>query len=343
MKASLEHRSPTVARTWVASILAGLLLLTADAPKAAEDVLSHEKARVGLRVLGTWPAAATNPIGETSADLSEGEPYTMTIGTTTSGPATCGSNVMFSFGSLRASDYLHVWEAHFELRQATLESIQLVVDWKRLVAGPDGGTRAAAGDHREITLREGERHLLDFVEASRCLKSVALELSASIGEETALANRRIGYDMWLISEKDGQRTTRRWQVSGKQGEKVDFDFGPVRTRLDGVHLTNGESDVFETTVNGHVRGRLKDDGLEVALMANRGTGPSDRHWVAGGYGEKLVRVASGETIQLDLPAPQEIPRPPVANTPEGQAHGNEILRSLARQRVSLILTATPME
>jgi hypothetical protein len=343
MKASLERCSRTVARAWVASILAGLLLLTAEAPKAAQDALSREKAQVVLRVLGTWPAAATTPIGETRADLSDGEPYTTTIGTRTSGPPTCGSNVMFSFGSLRASDYLHVWEAHLELRQATLESIQIVVDWKRLVAGPDGATRVAGGDHREITLREGDRHLLDFVEASPCLKSVALELSASIGEDTDLAGRRIGYDMWLVSEKDGQRTTRRWQVSGKQGEKVDFDFGPVRTRLDGIHLTNGESDVFETTVNGHIRGRLRDDGLEVALMANRDTGPSDRHWMAGGYGEKVVRVASGETIQLDLPAPKEIPRPPVANTPEGQTHGDEILRSLARQRVSLILTARPME
>jgi hypothetical protein len=343
MKASLERHSRTIARGWVVSILAGLLVLTGDAPKAAEDALSHEKARVVLRVLGTWPAAATNPIGETRADLSDGEPYTMTIGTRTRGPASCGSNVMFSFGSLRASDYLHVWEAHLELRQATLESIQIVVDWKRLVAGPDGATRAAAGDHREITLREGERHLLDFVEAAPCLKSVVLELSASIGEETESANRRIGYDMWLVSEKDGQRTTRRWQVSGKQGEKVDFDFGPVRTRLDGIHLTRGESDVFETIVNGHIRGRLKDDGLEVALMANRDTGPSDRHWIVGGHGEKLVRVASGETIQLDLPAPQEIPRPPGANTPERQAQEDEILRSLARQRVSLILTATPIE
>jgi hypothetical protein len=326
-----------------ASILASVLFVPADASKAAPGTLTHEKARVTLRILGTYPNAATWPIGETSAPLGEAEPYTMNVGMSTQGPPTCGSNSLFSFGPLRPADFLQVWEVHVDLRQATLESIRLAVDWKRVVAGSDGASHVVAGDRRDITLGEGQRHLLDFTEVPTCLKSLALELGASIEEDTELAPRRIAYDMWLVSEKDGKRTTRRWQVSGKQGEKVDFDFGPVRTRFDEVRTTDGESNVFETTVDGHLRGRLKDDALEVALMANRGTGPSDRHWVAGGHGEKVVRVAAGETIQLDLPAPQEIPHPPGADRSEAKAHADEILRALAGQRVSLILTATPME
>ena len=111
------------------------------------------------------------------------EPYIMNVAMSTLGPPTCGTNANFGFGPLRPRDAFPVWEVHAELRQATLESIQMVVDWKRLVAGPDGAVRKAAGDRREITLGEGQRHLLDFAEVPTCLKSLALELSASIEED----------------------------------------------------------------------------------------------------------------------------------------------------------------
>src|SRR5262245_3631728 len=83
------------------SILAGVLFVPAAAPKAADGALSHEKARVMLRVLGTYPNAATWPIGEAEAPLSEAEPYSMNVGMSTPGPPTCGTNANFAFGPLR--------------------------------------------------------------------------------------------------------------------------------------------------------------------------------------------------------------------------------------------------
>jgi hypothetical protein len=339
---SLHGRSSRIASLGAGSILTGLLCVPADAPSAVEGALTHERARVTLRILGTYPNAATLPIGETAAPLTEAEPFTMNIGMRMAGPPTCESDALFSFGPLHPAEFLQVWEVHIEVRHATLESIQMVVDWKRVVAGPDGGPHVASGDQREITLGESQRHLLDFAVVSSCLKSIALELSASI-EEEAEQVRRISYDMWLVNEKDGKRTTRRWQIAAKQGEKVDFDFGPVRTRFEEIPTMDGESNAFETTVRGHIRGRFKGDAFEIALMANRDTGPSDRHWIAGGYGEKVVRVASGETIQLDLPGPQQIPHLPGSDPAQSKAHQEEILHAVGRQRVSLILTATPLE
>jgi hypothetical protein len=248
--------------------------------------------------------------------------------------------VTFGLGSLSEGDYLQIWDTRVEVRRAALESLQITLDWKRRTAGSDG---PESGDLRDLTLREGDRHLIDFADTTGCFKSVALELTAAIAEDDELTARRIGYDLWLVAEDDGQRTTRRWQVSGKHGERLDFDFGPVRTRFAKRPPGNGESDLFETTVGGHVRGRLGEGGLELAVMANRYTGPLDHTWVAGGYGEKLVRVAPGETIQLDLPGPRSIPRPLAAATREPDERAGHVLEALARQRVSLILTATPME
>jgi hypothetical protein len=233
------------------------------------------------------------------------------------------------------------------VRAASLEKIELDVDWKRYVRGANGERRATAGDSGAITLGEGQRRLLDFVRMRNvpgwesCYDSLALELEAKVAEDPALADRRIAYDLWLVDEgPGGSSTTRRWQMAGKHGESRDFDFEPVRLALPGGGTPAG----LDTRVSGAVRGRVRDDGsFEVALRAIRTDSPDDHHWAVGGHGEKRVRIGAGETIRLELPAPD----PDVSREPEGSTMRKDVERgvlAILRERtVSLVLTAKPTE
>src|SRR5207245_5760643 len=104
-------------------------------------------------------------------------------------------------------------------------------------------------DEGEATLSEGGRMLLDFVPvleaSSGCYRNVALELSASIPEDPAFKDRRIGYDLWLVSEDHGKRLTRRLQLIGKQGESAAFDYGTFRSKLPLPTRPDKDSDVME--------------------------------------------------------------------------------------------------
>jgi len=188
------------------------------------------------------------------------------------------------------------------VRAASLEKIDLGVDWKRYVRGAEAEPRAVAGDSRTVALGEDQRLLLDFVGMrtapvwKSCYDSLALELEARVAEDPTLADRRIAYDLWLVDEgPGGPSTTRRWQVAGKQGEAREFDFEPLHRSIPG----GGTAARLDTRVSGKVRGRAQDDGsLEVSLQAQRVDNPDDSHWALSGSGEKRVRVTAGQTIRV---------------------------------------------
>jgi hypothetical protein len=167
-----------------------------------------------------------------------------------------------------------------------------------------------------------------------CIRNVALELSASIPEDAAFKDRRIGYDLWLVSEDHGRRLTRRLQLIGKQGESVAFDYGMFRSKLPVAPRPDGGSGLMETSVTGSIRSRLQPDGsIEVLLWAHREARPSDRIWATSAYGSKRVRALAGETLRLELPPPKAVDR-----VDEPATFG-----FLAEQHVALVLTPTLME
>jgi hypothetical protein len=177
-----------------------------------------------------------------------------------------------------------------------------------------------------------------------CYANLALELEARIAEDPALADRRIGYDLWLVEEgPGGPSTTRRWQVTGKQGEAEEFRFETLRRSipLSGI---GGETPArVETHVSGEVRSRLTSDGaLEVAIQAKRGDSLEHGHWSIGGWGSKRVRVAPGESVRLELPSPNEAPRTPGEPAAETEAN-RRVLDGLRARTVSLVLTARPVD
>jgi hypothetical protein len=316
--------------------------------------LAPQKVHLDLHLLATGAGSATYPSGGRAGDLAVGdsEVWSLIVGLDRDrqgNAAGCRHNVNVPVFPVREvpEGAVQVWEARLTVRAASLEKIELEVDWKRYVRGANAELRAVAGDSRVVELGEDQRLLLDFVGMrtvpgwKSCYDSLALELEAKVAEDPALADRRIGYDLWLVDEgPGGPSRTRRWQMSGKQGEARDFDFEPLHRSLPGGGTPVG----FDTRVSGKVRGRVRDDGsLEMALLAEREDSPEHRHWALGGRGEKRVRVVPGETIRLELPAPDlDVSREPDGSELKRDVdHG--ILAGLRERTVSLVLTARPVE
>ncbi len=347
---SSKERKTSIGR--YAAVAMGFVLVGSGLTRGdGEEDLASAKVRLELGVLATM-SAATSGVGSLTIERAVGETLFVSVPVQLSaspGGGGCATNVGLNLSPIRQmpEGTAHAWEAMLTVKTATLERIELEVDWKRYARGAEGEPRTVAGDRRSVYLREGERHLLDFVSlhpaALQPCYSLALELKAGVAEDPALAERRVAYDLWLVDEgPGGSSTTRRSRMTAKHGEKRDFDFEPLRWSV-----PEGNGDVgpagAKTHVSGHVRGRVTSDGsLELALLAARYDSPGNQHWAIGGAGEKRVRVGAGETIRLELPAPREAPRHPGESAAEIEAD-QRILAGLRERTVSLVLTARPVE
>jgi len=306
------------------------LITTAGGRVAGDEAAFSRKARLEFRVVATGSKGATHPIGSFGEQLEEGGSTTANMQVSVDTPADaspCQSSVTGSVSPPAApAGPLPLWQTEATLRRAEMDDIQVDYVWRR---------RSPAGDvtHRgSARLSEDGHALLDFVPAfeasSGCWDNVALELSASIPEDSAFKDRRIAYDLWLVSEGRGNRLTRRLQLMGKQGEKVEFDYGTFRSKLTVGSRPNERTSVMEMTTTGNIRSRIQPDGsIEILLAANRGAHPREGDWYAEAHGLKKVSATPGETLRLELPPPASVKEP-------------DMFKALAEQHVALILTPT---
>jgi hypothetical protein len=323
-------------------------LTTVAGPVTGDNAPARQRAKLEFRVIATWSGGETRSIGGFGmGPLEEGGSMTgnmqFNLLPTTEG-SPCQTNVTMTasptmtVSSPKATEGpLPSWQVEGKVRRAEMDNIQVAFAWKRR-SGAGTGSLPEASDQGEATLSEGGRVLLDFVPvleaSSGCIRNVALELAASIPEDPAFKDRRIGYDLWLVSEDHGKRLTRRLQLIGKQGESIAFDYGMFRSKLPVAPRPDNGSDLMETTVAGSIRSRIQPDGsIEVLLAAHREARPSDRIWATYASGSKRVRALAGETLRLELPPPKAIDGVDEPATFE----------ALAEQRVALILTPTPVE
>jgi hypothetical protein len=280
-----------------------------DAPTAREGVLD-------FRVLATRKGMPTGQIGGITMTLKEGQPmapFLVALSLTSNQTPCLGTGVLVT-PSLRnpfedEKPPILTWVVSGTVRRASTDQIVAAYEWKRTMLGPDGAPRSESVSD-EVTLKEDGRVLLDLIPAvaqdpSGCLRNLALELGARIPEESAPPARHLAYDLWLVSRGAGPATTRRLQLIGKQGARVDFDFGPLVSGAP-AGIPERSTGRFETTVTGQVRGRLQPDGsLEIALFAQRGL--SYEHGTVAAHGEKVFRAATGEAVRLELPPPDTGP------------------------------------
>jgi len=198
--------------------------------------------------------------------------------------------------------YDYLWQVDVKPVSIAIDVVTFEMDWKRTDV-KDGARQVAAGDHRTITLRQGEKHLLDFIvcpEDSR-YANVFLELQASPVEDPSVEDATFGYDLWLVHQTaDGAKVTRHAVVTGRQGEKVNFTFASVPLSLDAA-APDADSP-YRLRVSGTIAGRVKPDGtIEIALRPTRREQFATGGGGIGG-GTKTFVAKPEETISIALPA-----------------------------------------
>jgi len=325
-----------------AGFVLAALVMTPGRRLAGDQGPVARKATLEFRVLATSSDGETHSIGSLLMGVEEGGSTTGSMQVKRSmapDGSPCGSNVTMSVAPPTTPDGpLPLWLVEGKVRRAEMDDIRVEYAWKRRVEGDTASSPGASG-RGEARLSEGGRALLDFVPAfeasAGCWRNLALELSASIPEDPAFNDRRIGYDLWLVSEHLGKRLTRRLQLIGKQGEKVAFDYGTFSSKLPLVPPPGKDAYLLEMAVTGSVRSRIQPDGsIEILLTANRGAHPNEGSWYSEAHGSKSVRAVPGETLKLELPPPNLVD--PHVNEPD-------TFRALAEQHVSLVLTPTLVE
>jgi hypothetical protein len=248
------------------------------------------------------------------------------------------------------------------------------LDWARYDATAGGRSEKTRGDHREITLGEGETHVLDFVDRAPdgirdyCSRNVTIEIEATVKEDPALVDTRLAYDFWLVDEApDRSRMTRHVETVRTQGERFETTFDLMRWSVPDARFPDGSTAEVAGEVRLSTRGRLRPDGtIDVYLRTGRivglvPAGRSPRGGVGAG-GVRWLNVDPGEPLEIVLPTPGGSH----ANWVEGETSGGAVVFSpddapersdgvtaeehmlrvdftpfFRGHRMSLIVTATP--
>ncbi len=236
----------------------------------------------------------------------QGMKVTVTPGGATGGVSggggVAGAIVTRSSTTVPAPQYDYLWQVAVKPVSIALDVVTFDLDWQRTDV-KDGARQVAAGDHRTITLRQGERHLLDFLPCApdAACANVFLEVQAAPLEDVSLAQTALTYDLWLVHRTaEGAKVMRHGLVSGRQGEKLSFNFAPVPLQLDAAVSADAGSP-YRLLVSGTIVGRQKPDGtIEVALQPTR-----RQQFAAGGGGfaggVKTFVSNPDETTSVALP------------------------------------------
>jgi hypothetical protein len=328
--------------------LSCLLVLLATVVVAQDDVRppGKEKAHVTVSVLRTAPGGATQPtMAMGPLDLAVGEripPTVFAAGAAGVDSQGCEARMTMEPPEAVLGRFSLVWTVTAEVRSIETDRIVLDVTWQRLKRGENGPPPLAGVPTREsITLREGERVLLDFADGARpdwlCARNFAIELTAGLAEDPALARRQIAYDVWLVHEAPGgQRQSRHLELTANQGEESAFQFPHQRLPAAVAAKGSGAEEGLQVDVKGTLRGRVRPDGaIDLSLRTNRSlwyVSPDGSGEHVGDGGEKILSVHAQETIRVDLPGATR-------NTQQPDRYA----RDLSGHSFALVLQARPLE
>jgi len=204
-----------------------------------------------------------------------------------------------------------VWELKVLPSKYENGSTTFGLEWARYQADNPG--RPVVEEKSTLTLREGERKTIDLVRGASgshdCGNdSAVVDVAAGYKENRQFADTMLEFEIWLTQRRsNGDAVVRRFAGMGRQGDGVDFSFVPVRSAVEVSTPDRVAYDVF-TTVQGTIRGRMQPNGriaLTVDTSRRDGVGPqaAGPSGFAGNGGRKLLDVAPGETIEIELPAP----------------------------------------
>ncbi|MDO8836384.1 MAG: hypothetical protein Q7V01_12360 [Vicinamibacterales bacterium] len=303
------------------------------------------RARVDVSIIGTQRTGATGPPSATAGD-NLAVRQTETFGLY----ARDGSLGAGPWPDLRQSSEGSAWRVTVRLVSLQVDTVELAITWGRHRASA-GSWSPEAGDSRTVSLRAGERHVLDLVQIdtpTSSLANVLVELEVRRVEDPAYADLSIGYDLWLVHEgRGGRRTTRRVQLNDGQGATLPFAFEPVGFGLDGRVRARVDGASLALSVDGQAMGRLRPDGaFDVAITSwlwlRCGKGGR-----GGRGGTKTFTARDGEAVGVELPVGTgycgipDVPLPPDARngvTAEGASLRISNEAFFEGERLSLLVT-----
>lgn len=203
---------------------------------------------------------------------------------------------------------VEVWRATFTLVDATMEGSTVRADWSRSRAGQrvDGGVTT-------FGLKEGESRTLDFLRrpasdaSTSCGDTLRIDATAEVNEDPAFADARLQYDLWLLEEAPGTTPIQHHaEAEGAQGEAITVSFPTLQWPLPGLTARDGRPAQIFADLRAELRGRLRADGsIDLYFGAGRwlGLGGGKRLGGIGDGGNKTLKLAPGEVVDIQLPVP----------------------------------------
>ena len=184
------------------------------------------------------------------------------------------------------------------------EAVRLDVTWSRSELS-NGIAQSTASDRRTIALKEGERHVLDFIAIAAPESAIAnavLEIEVPRNEVPGYGNDTLAYDVWLVHETAaGRKLTRHLTTAGSQGQATPFAFAPLRFGIDAASPGDGSEGPVNVTLKGTLTGRVKPDGrIDITLTSER-TIDCTSGMSARESGTKAFVSAPDETTAVDYP------------------------------------------
>ena len=210
------------------------------------------------------------------------------------------------------------WRVLVQMVSIDGDKATLDVSWTRV----DSANPAAPPhltDRRIMTLRLGQRHVLDFLnvedpdsKTANVVLEVETPLDDAPGIESVLRRAKaeqpgegsatLSYDVWLVHEAaDGRKITRRADVVGQAGLMVPFRLQPLTFPIEASPAGEDREGPVRVAIEGRVRGQVQPDGsIEVTLLSMR-TITCARGLTANESGVKQFTARPDETTAVDLP------------------------------------------
>lgn len=276
--------------------LAACLPLCVPVLASAED--GAPKVRVSATVTSTSRTAGESGHASTGIHLEVGQQkagYLFSSEDCSANGASGDATMPPEFQGHAVPAFTMRWALEAKLLSSAIDRAVFELGWQR--ADLRGGV-PPLGDRRTLTLRYGDRHVLDFhpCPVDSKLANEIVEVTVSPLEDEFVAP--YSSEIWLVHQgADGRKTTRKATVVGRQGEKVSFRFEPVPLPIE----AGASESRLNLDVSGAVTLRERQDGtIELALETTRAL----RNPVSGGSerGTKLLTVKEGEAVEVVLPA-----------------------------------------
>jgi hypothetical protein len=317
-------------------VLLVILIALTIRPSPSEEVtpepvffpMEGEKIKVNLRVLGTgydkefYKETSERGCAGTTIALDETSNLYAGVGAFDEGGNFDPDNLcMNSIGSAINKDKKeliiiapHFWWVEVQSFPSELGKLSLEIKWEHYFSEKKGYPVKIAGDTRMITLKEREKHVLDFLDVNpmvkfSCYRNVIVEITAQVEEDPELVNELIEYDIWL-QHKSSEKNfiNRRYQALGRQGEIIDFHFLPMRFPVPDKTLPETSDLEVILEVAGKIQGRVRRDGsinvrLDVSRWIDTENAGSPRGGGIGDGGTKLFSVSPDESVSMVLPSP----------------------------------------